>query len=71
MLKIGSTFITLDIYSQMFYVMQRQGTGFLNNSIWKQNLTKGKDLGDTNLTQSQNVFVKLRLSPSITISIKN
>ena len=41
MLKIGSTFITLDIYSQMFYVMQRQGTGFLNNSIWKQNLTKG------------------------------
>lgn len=71
MLKIGSTFITLDIYSQMFYVMQRQCTGFLNNSIWKQNLTKGKDLGDTNLTQSQNVFVKLRLSPSVTISIKN
>lgn len=71
MLKIGSTFITLDIYSQMFYVMQRQGTGFLNNSIWKQNLTKGKDLGDTNLTQSQNVFVELRLSPSVTISIKN
>ena len=70
MLKIGSTFITLDIYSQMFYVMQRQGTGFSNNSIWKQNLTKGKDLGDTNLTQSQNVFVKLRLSPSVT-SIKN
>lgn len=71
MLKIGSTFITLDIYSQMFYVMQRQGMGFLSNSIWKQNLTKGKDLGDTNLTQSQNVFVKLRLSPSVTISIKN
>ena len=71
MLKIGSTFITLDIYSQMFYVMQRQGTGFSNNSIWKQNLTKGKDLGDTNLTQSQNIFVKLRLSPSVTISIKN